>query len=246
MEPQLPGARTDSQQLSEGPMRVMFLAGFIVSVGLACYAAPAVAESNNCNGDTPTVHEYDQQPTDTVQARHLEMIRAFTGTGKLAVDICNADVRVLTRPGAQNQLELTVNLDSGSHPARDYIRSFRVQPQDGTVKLQFPSGSHARVTITVPLEGGSDFQLNLGKGDLDFEAAGSAGSRQINVGLGSMKLLVGAKSYSSMQVNIGLGTLHDHRPNQQNGYFVVSREYQAGGDGSIEINVGMGSLDIRE
>jgi hypothetical protein len=43
-----------------------------------------------------------------------------------------------------------------------------------------------------------------------------------------------------------MGSMHDHRPGGENGHFVVSKQYEAKGSGSLEINVGMGSLDIRK
>ena len=83
-------------------------------------------------------------------------------------------------------------------------------------------------------------------GDLDFNAAGSAGHREINVGMGHMQLLLDKdKSYSKLEVNVGLGTLHDHRPGGSDGHFTVTKEYPGTGAGSLQINVGMGSLDIR-
>ena len=56
----------------------------------------------------------------------------------------------------------------------------------------------------------------------------------------------GDKSYSDMKVNIGLGSLHDHRPGGHDGHFVVSKNYSGSGTGSLQINVGMGSLDIAQ
>jgi len=91
-----------------------------------------------------------------------------------------------------------------------------------------------------------DNEINLGDGDLNFNAAGSAGHREFNVGMGHMQLLLDKdKSYSKMEVNVGLGTFHDHRPGGTNGHFTISKEYAGTGSGSLEINVGMGSLDIR-
>jgi hypothetical protein len=65
--------------------------------------------------------------------------------------------------------------------------------------------------------------------------------------MGHMKLLVdGDKSYSKMEVNIGMGSLHDHRPGGHDGHFIVSKNYSGSGAGPLQINVGMGSLDIRQ
>jgi hypothetical protein len=64
--------------------------------------------------------------------------------------------------------------------------------------------------------------------------------------MGHMQLLLDQdKSYSKMEVNIGIGTLHDHRPGGSDSHVNASKKYAGTGSGSLEINVGMGSLDIR-
>lgn len=220
--------------------------GVLALAGMCAAQGVARADENNCDaaGDTP--YGLKLRAGDVAEPRHLHLARTFTGTGKLTIDFCNADVRLVNRPDAQ-QLELTVQMDGsdGSHNIADYVTSFRVQPQDGQVEMKFSKAAHARVTLTLPMKRGEDFEFNLGRGDLTFVAGNSAGERQINVGMGSVKMLVGDAPYGSMQVNIGMGSLHDHRPGESDGHFVVSKEYQAKGDGSLQVNVGMGSMEIR-
>jgi len=206
-------------------------------------------DNMSCDGDTVAVAErqYQQQAGDVLESRHLEIARPFTGTGSLNVSVCNARLVVHTKPDAKD-LKISVELgDKPNKPASDYIHIFRVAPNNGVIHLKFSSDSHAVVTLTVPMNQGLESQFNLGKGDLNFDAIGSSGERQINVGYGHAKLLVeGDKSYSDMQVNIGMGSLHDHRPGGHDGHFVVSKSYSGSGVGSLQVNVGMGSLDIAQ
>lgn len=202
-----------------------------------------------CDGKPLTAadREYQQQVGDVLEPRHLEISRPFTGSGKLNVSVCDAQLVVRARPDAKD-LKISVELgDKSNVPAVDYIHVLKVAPNDGVILLKFPEDSHAVVTLTVPMNEGLESQFNLGKGNLNFDAIRSAGRRQINVGYGHAKLLVeGDTSYSDMQVNIGLGSLHDHRPGGHDGHFVVSRSHSGTGDGSLQINVGMGSLDIAQ
>jgi hypothetical protein len=225
------------------------LALFVLGAGAAMRADETKTENMNCDGAAVVVadRQYQQQAGDVLESRHLEMIRPFTGTGSLNVSICNAQLRVRTKPDAK-ELKISVELgDKADKPAADYIHILRVAPDNGVIHLKFPSDSHAVVTLTVPMNKGLESQFNVGKGDLNFDAIGSAGERQINVGYGHAKLLVeGDKSYSDMQVNIGLGSLHDHRPGEHDGHFIVSKSYSGSGVGSLQVNVGMGSLDIAQ
>ncbi len=206
-------------------------------------------DNMSCDGAPVAVadRQYQQQVGDVLEPRHLEIARPFTGTGSLNVSVCNARLVVHTKPGAK---DLRISVEMGDKPdkaAADYIHIFRVAPDNGVIHLKFPNDSHAVVTLTAPMNQGLDSQFNLGNGDLNFDAIGSSGERQINVGYGHAKLLVeGDKSYSDMQVNIGMGSLHDHRPGGHDGHFVVSKRYSGSGVGSLQVNVGMGSLDIAQ
>jgi hypothetical protein len=207
------------------------------------------SESMDCtDSDKPiTTHDYTAAPTDIVQPHHLELTRPFNAGAKLKLHICRADLRVNIQPDA-NQIKLTVllNSDSNTHNIAESIKTIRIEPDKGVIQLNFPKAAHATVTVTLPMGLNSDNEINLGYGDLNFNAAGSAGHREINVGMGHMQLLLDKdKSYSKLEVNVGLGTLHDHRPGGSDGHFTVTKEYPGTGAGSLQINVGMGSLDIR-
>lgn len=212
---------------------------------------PIRAEQKNsdnltCDGRPIVERQFQPQAGDEVDPRHLEFTRPFTGQGKLSVSVCDADLYVRTSPNAK-EMKLMVQMSSqpGGHAAADYVHIFHVDPDDGVIHLRFAKDAHASVTLVVPMTTGSKNEFNLGRGELIFDAVGSSGQREFNVGMGHMKLLVdGDKSYSGMEVNIGMGSLHDYRQAGRGGHFVVSRNYSGSGDGSLEINVGMGSLDI--
>ena len=207
------------------------------------------SESMDCGEfDKPiTTHNYTSNPSDTLQPHHLELTRPFAPDGKLRLHICRADLRINIQPDAK-EIKLTVALDpqSGTYAVHDYIQTIRIQPDNGVINLNFPKAAHATVTVTLPMGPGSENEINLGYGDLVFNAAGTAGNRAFNVGMGHMNLLLDKdKSYSKLRVNVGMGTLHDHRPGGSDGHVNVTKVYPGTGAGILEINVGMGSLDIR-
>ena len=213
------------------------------------YQGEPQSDSMDCGEyDKPiTTHDYASIPGDILQPHRLELARPFAPSAKLKLHICRADLRINIQPDAKEiKLTIVLNPQSGSYTVADYIQTLCVQPDNGVIQLKFPKAAHASVTVTMPMGLNSDSEINLGYGDLDFNAAGSAGHRQFNVGMGHMQLLLDKdKSYSKLEVNVGLGTLHDHRPGGSDGHFTVTKEYAGTGSGSLQINVGMGSLDIR-
>jgi hypothetical protein len=239
-----------NRDLSQRMYRALgVLALMIFLAGTALRADESKTDNLSCDGKSAVItdRQYQQQAGDVLGPHHLEIARPFTGTGSLNVSVCNAQLKVLTKPEGK-ELRVSVELgDKSDRPAADFIRILRIAPDNGVIHFIFPDHSHAVVTVAVPLKQGLESQFNVGRGDLNFDAIGSAGERQINVGLGHAKLLVeGDKSYADMQVNIGMGSLHDHRLGGHDGHFVVSKTYSGSGVGSLQVNVGMGSLDIAQ
>ena len=229
-------------------MRRFFRYVLILVFASSFTAHAARAESMTCDDNDRRVatHDYASSPEDVLQPSRLELTRPFDASGTLEIHVCEADLHVQTDRNAKG-IKLTVDLrpQSAHGNLADYIQTIRIQPDSGVIQLKFPKEAHATVTLIMPMGPNSTSKFNLGKGDLDFNAIGGAGTREINVGMGHMRLLLDdEKSYSTMNVNVGMGSLHDHRPGGRDGHFVVSRDYQGHGSGSLEINVGMGSLDI--
>lgn len=228
--------------------RLVWVWALVVAAGLGVARAEN-SQSMNCgSNDGPlTTHDYERGSGDVVEGNRMEILRPFAENGRMEVQVCDADVRVhRSREGKEVHLTVELGSGGGGHSMADFIHTLRIAPDHGVIRLKFPKEVHATVTLSLPMAEGSRSEISLGRGDLDLNAIGSAGRREINVGMGHMRLHVdGDKSYSSMEVNVGMGSLHDYRPGGENGHFVVSKEYRGAGAGSIEVNVGMGSLEIR-
>ncbi|MEO6817190.1 MAG: hypothetical protein ABI177_10865 [Edaphobacter sp.] len=222
----------------------------IFAITLTAQAAQTKSqtEAMSCSNDDPplTSHNYGNHSGDILQTNHLEATRPFNTNGKLELSVCRADLRVITSPNAK-EIKLTVEVKTHllHSTVADDIRTLRVEPDHGLIELKFPKQVHATVTLTMPMGPDSASKFTVGFGNLDFNAIGSSGNREINVGMGHLQLLLDDETYATMQVNVGMGSFHDHRPNGHSSHFNASRNYQGRGSGPLKINVGMGSVDIR-
>ena len=206
------------------------------------------AETVSCDPEAAPTLALVRVPADVVLPRQLAVERPWAGTGKLRIYVCNADLQVRARRDLDHlRLTITLRDQPNGHTAQEYVKRFRVEPDSAELELKFLHSAHATVTLETPMLDSSETEVNVGSGDLKFDAVGSAGQRMIHVGMGHVDLTTGGvHSYGNLALNIGMGSVHDHRPGGRNGYFVVSRSDGGDGSGSIAINVGMGSLDLRE
>lgn len=88
-------------------------------------------------------------------------------------------------------------------------------------------------------------EINLGAGKFYFDAEGVKGNREVNLGAGEAYLtMADDRGYANFEANVGMGSFHDHRPGGGSSHFIISRSYKGKGDGSLEVNVGAGSIDV--
>lgn len=203
----------------------------------------ARAENNNC-GEPPDPSHYVAQSGDTEDAQHLAVERNFTGKGHVEFNMCSGELRIERGHGDR----LKLRIETGSAPSlkmRAYVKTLDVTAERVTISLQFPHRTHAVVVLELPSSTSLNSQINLGAGKLLFDADAVKGDREINLGAGDTHLgMVGDRDYASFEANVGMGSFHDHRPGGASSHFIISRTYQGKGEGTLQVNVGAGSIDI--
>jgi hypothetical protein len=203
----------------------------------------AQAENNNC-GEPPDPSHYVAQSGDTEDAQHMAVERSFTGHGHLEFNMCSGELRIERGHGDKLKLRIETG-DTPSLKMRAYVKTLDVTGDHATVSLQFPHQTHPVVVLELPSSTSLASEINLGAGKLYFDADGVKGDRKLNLGAGDANLTMwGDRDYTSFEANVGMGSFHDHRPGGGSSHFIISRHYQGKGEGTVEVNVGAGSIEI--
>jgi hypothetical protein len=219
---------------------------YCLLTGSSLLAKGAFAENHDsmsCPGSLPATHATLAEG-DQGSSSHLQLTRKIESGAEFDLDICAADVTLTG--SADNTLRVTVDLENPSqqHTAADYLQKLDVTASRVKLQLHLMHALRAKVTIELPTAT-PELTANLGRGDLTLVADRIGGRHQtINVGYGHVEFQGNADAYESLQVNIGLGSMHDHRKDGQNHHFIVARSFEGTGKGSIDVNVGMGQVDL--
>lgn len=218
--------------------QLLLLAAFLF-LNIAAFAG---SDSMNCSVDPPSGHA-ELAPGDQNTASHLQLSRPLAAGSEIDLDLCSGDVEL--QVSKSGNLDVTVDLGrpSSKHLAADYLEMLNVTPHKTTVHLHLTRSTDAKVIIGIPVTA-TELNTNLARGSLTLAANQVRGERQINVGYGEVKVEANDNAYEEMEINIGLGSLHDHRGGGENHHFIVARSYAGSGKGKIEINVGMGHVDL--
>jgi hypothetical protein len=200
-------------------------------------------DSMNCPGTLAATHA-PLAAGDQNSAHRLQLSRKIEAGAEFVIDVCSADVAIAG--SADNMLRLTVEIENPQqqHDAADYLQKLDVTTSNVQLQLHLFRPMHAKVMIELP-KAMPVLTVNLGHGDLTLAADELSAKREaINVGYGHVNFQGDADAYEGLQVNIGLGSLHDNRKDGETHHFIVARSFAGKGTGSIEVNVGMGRVDL--
>jgi hypothetical protein len=214
---------------------------YLAACLLLAASAFAATDSMNCNTDSPAGH-VELTSSDQNTATHLQLSRPIPAQSQIDLDVCSGSVTLVgSKSGA---LEITVDLGQPSaHLVGDYLEALDITGHMTTIHLHLARALHPAVTIGLPVTI-SDLDANLARGDLSLAAHEIGGARTINVGYGSVTVQGNDDTYEGLEVNVGMGSLHDHRAGGTNHHLIVSHSYEGSGKGLIQINVGVGHVNL--
>ena len=205
-------------------------------------AAFAGTDSMTCNVDLPSSHA-ELAEGDQNTASHLQVSRPIAANAEVALDQCSGNLSLIASKNGQLNVSVELGHPVSQHMAGDYLELLDITPHKAIVHLHLPKSVEAKVIVEIPATV-QDVEVNLARGEFSLAANQVKGERQINVGYGQVKVEGNDDTYESMEINVGLGSLHDHRRGGENHHLIVAHSYAGSGKGRIEINVGMGHVDV--
>jgi len=218
--------------------RPIVLAGVLLLGGTAF----AGTDSMSCNTNLPSTHA-ELAEGDQNSPNHLQLSRQIAAGAEVDLNQCSGSLTLIASKNGAFNITVDLGQPSAHHMAGDYLEMLEITPQKAIVHLHLPRSVEARVTMEIPVVV-PRLEVNLARGSLALAANQVGGRREINVGYGQVKVQGNDDSYDRMQINVGLGSLHDHRKGGESHHFIVAHSFSGSGKGSIEINVGMGHVDL--
>ena len=196
----------------------------------------------SCNINLPSTHA-EPAEGDQNSPSHLQLSRQIAAGAEVDLDQCSGSLTLIASKNGAFNITVDLGQSSAHHLAGDYLEMLEITPQKATVHLHLPRSVEARVTMEIPVVV-PHLEVNLARGSLALAANQVGGRREINVGYGQVKVQGNDDSYDNMEINVGLGSLHDHRKGGESHHFIVAHSFSGSGKGAIEINVGMGHVDL--
>ncbi|HEX8815664.1 MAG TPA: hypothetical protein VF753_09200 [Terriglobales bacterium] len=196
----------------------------------------------NCDSAVPQRH-IELLPGDQNSASHLQLARKVPAGSAIHLDICTADVVLLA--SKSDQIEVTLDLANppATATAADYVQNLSVSASETRLHLHLSKQVKGRVVIAVPAAT-PRLEVNLVHGDLSFQTDRIRGDRSINLVHGHLDVESNADAYATMHVDTVMASFHDRRSGQES-HGMTSREITGTGQGTIEINVVMGGVELK-
>ncbi len=217
-------------------LSALFLIGTLLCAG-------RVSHADDCGTETRP-SRYQQQPGDSADSTHLSVSRKVPGAEAIEINVCSGELR-LDRSTQSDVLRIEASSPGADQSLAHYLQDFETSGNHAVISVRIPSKYHAIVTVYIPRASALQSEVNLGAGTLLLHAGVLQGDRKLNIGAGKAVLyLDGDRDYSDLQANVGMGKMTDNRPGGHNAYTVISRNLAGHGQGSLQVNVGAGELDL--
>ncbi len=190
----------------------------------------------------PTTHAKFAEG-DQSDAKHLQLSRKVAPGTAINLDVCSADITI--RVGKDDQFRVAVDFDTAAPNATvgDYVEALDVTPDRVDMRLHLPKHPEGTVLIFLPAKF-SKLRVDLVSGEVSIDTEHSSGECKINVVDGHVQVLGDLDSYRFLQVSVLAGSFHD-RNARQNSQGMISKSLSGSGDGSIQVNVVRGSVDVK-
>jgi hypothetical protein len=217
---------------------------YCISAACLLLAGHGFAESKSmdCGDDSPKTH-VEPAAGDQNSGTHLQLSRKISTAASIDIDVCSADLTVVGSKSDALQITLDIANPTPKMTAVDYVWKLDVNSGEVKLQLRLPKHAQAKVVVAVPA-GTLDLKVNLVRGDLTFETDRIGGDRDINVVHGHVDIEANPDSFASMKVNTVMGSFHDHRLNKS-AHGLVSQSVEGTGKGAVNVNVVMGSIDLK-
>jgi len=214
---------------------------FAACILLVCHAF-AESQSTDCTDEKPS-KRIQLASGDQNSGNHLQLSRKIAIAAAVDIDVCSADLMIVG--GKNDRLEVTLDIANANPKlsAVEYVQTLDVTPEKVKLQLRLPKNVRAKVVVAVPVAT-PKLNVNLVRGDLSFETDRIGGDREINVVHGHVDVEANPDSFASMQVNTLMGSFHDRRLGKE-ARGLVSQSVEGTGKGSVNVNVVMGSVDLK-
>jgi hypothetical protein len=226
------------------PSRLARIA-IITLAGVLAASQRCLADSDTCDASSRPA-TYRPAPGDHADSTSVVAMRRFTGIGDVQINVNRGELHV-EHALAGEELRVRISSSNSDVDLPKALRRFDTADGNAAIDVCIAKKDHAVVTVYLPSSAHLKSEINLGAGTLVLRADGVQGDRQVNVGAGEMKVfLAGDHNYASMEANVGFGRLLDHRAGSKSGnsYGVTARTLTGSGTGTIQLNVGAGSLEL--
>jgi len=202
----------------------------------------ADSHSMSCDARVPEKHAQLAEG-DQSTATHLQVSRQISGAAEVKIDVCSAELTITGSGTGDFRVTVDIGNPAAKSSAADYLETLDVTSEEVRLQLHLPHSVHAKVTVELPTAT-QHLEANLARGNLLLVGDRINGEREFNVGYGHVNFEGNKDAYESLEVNVGLGSLHDHRKDGEDHHLIVSKSFDGTGKGSVEINLGMGSVDL--
>jgi hypothetical protein len=167
--------------------------------------------------------------------------RDFVSGGTVHVRLKVGDVRIRRGGTGQIRLQYTVK-SSREQNVKDVTVDFDVHGNDANIEFHAPHGDNTQFSVEVEVPQNTNLDLHEKVGDITVEKI--EGDKDMEVGVGDIRIAKGGEVYRVVNASTGIGDVHSEGYGESSGFLGKTVKYHGDGKYELRARVGVGDIHL--
>lgn len=166
--------------------------------------------------------------------------RDFVSGGYLHVRMRVGDLHIKRGETTQIRLQYTVKSRHESN-VKECRVEFDVRGKDATIDFHSPMGGNTNFNVELEIPANTNLDLHQKVGDMSVEDI--VGDKDLNVGVGDLRIATARSGYRLINASTGIGDVHTGY-GQTSGWLGKRLKYRGDGKYELRAHVGVGDIKV--
>ena len=169
--------------------------------------------------------------------------REFVSGGSVHVRSTVGDVHI--KRGDSNMIRLEYRVRShNEHNLKEARVDFDVHGNDATIEFHSPSSGNTNIDVELEVPQNTNLDVHDKVGDVTIDKLD--GDKDVELGVGDIRVATEHSSYKLVRVNTGIGDVHSSGYGETSGWLGKTLKYRGEGKYELRAHVGVGDIHLNE
>jgi DUF4097 and DUF4098 domain-containing protein YvlB len=167
--------------------------------------------------------------------------REFVSGGYVHVRLMVGDVHI--KHGDTDKIKVEYRIQSRREQnVKEATVDFDIRGNNATIEFRAPSGSNTQFDVELEVPQNTNLDVHGKVGDVTID--GIVGDKDLDLGVGDIRIATEHSSYRLVNANTGIGDVHSDGYGESSGWLGKTLKYRGDGKYELRAHVGVGDIHL--